>query len=214
MSDKTINNKNNNDTMGRYFPEITKSGVIEKEQFKIERYYSVPFRLRVVISRTSVSIKEIKQYEVGSIIDLGKEFGSLMSMDVYVNSVPLYYGEVVINNDMFGIRITHIIDEKISSDRYLLDLEYNNEQIHNFPEIENHNMNMDRFDDVLIEQRIELGQAVLDLKKILDLGIGSIIQLEKNINDPIILYGNNVPIAYGKVVIIKELFGLEITDVL
>jgi flagellar motor switch protein FliN/FliY len=200
------------DDMQRFFPEISKTGVIEKGQFRLERFFSVPLQVRVVLGRKTVSIKEMKDYKIGSIIELDKETGSLMTMTIFVNGVPLYYGEIIINDDMFAIRITHIIDEKINSDNYLKDIDYPIEKTK--MRVKSSDFDKKRFYDVHIEIRIEIGQATLPLKKILDCDVGTIIELNKCVNDPIIAFGNNVPVFYGKIVMIDDYLGFQITEII
>ncbi len=213
MSDNRDNIKDEKYGLENHFPEISKTGVVEKGQFRIERFFNVPFELRVVLARKMVKISEIESYHAGGIIPLNKEDSSFMNMTVYVNGVPLYYGEVIITDDMFGIRITHLIEEKLISHQYLKGLDYSSTSFNkavNSPPI-----NKERFYDVEIELRIEVGQTVFTLKKILESDIGTIIPLNKSINDPIIVYGNNIPIFKGEIVIIKpDIVGFKINDII
>lgn len=211
------NNINNNQDKEEQcsFPEISKSGVVEKGQFRIERFFNVPFQVRVVLDRKIVSIWDADKYQQGGIIELNKDSGSPMLMTIYVNGVPLFYGEVVVIEDCFGIRITHIIDEKISSDNYLKDLNYTSEkarQVTKTNDIDKKKFKK-RFYDVNIELRIEIENIMMNLKKILECKIGSFIELNKHIDEPLTVYGNNIPIAYGKIVLEDEHVGLQITDI-
>jgi flagellar motor switch/type III secretory pathway protein FliN len=213
MADNQDNINEDKHGLENHFPEISKTGVVEKGQFRTERFFNVPFELRVVLARKTVKIHEIESYDVGSIIPLNKDDSSFMNMTVYVNGVPLYYGEVIINDDMFGIRITHLIEEKLSSHQYLKGLDYSltsiNKTKHSKP------INKERFYDVEIELRIEIGQTVFTLKKILESDIGTIIPLSKSIHDPIVVYGNNIPIFKGEVVIIKpDIIGFKVNNII
>jgi flagellar motor switch/type III secretory pathway protein FliN len=201
------------DKLRMYFPEISKTGVVEKGQFRPERFFNVPFELRVVLSRKTVTIHQIESYDVGGIIPLDKEESSFMNMTVYVNGVPLYYGEVVIIDDMFGIRITHLIEEKFSSQQYLKGLDYSSMRIERGRQAKV--INKERFHDVEIELRVEIGQTTFTLKKILESEIGTIIPLNKSIYDPIIIYGNNIPIFKGEIVIMKpDHIGFKINEII
>ncbi len=169
----------------------------------------------MVLDRKIVSIWEADRYEKNDIIELDRDAGSPMTMTVYVNGVPLFYGEVVVIEDCFGIRVTHIIEEKISSDNYLKDLDYTSKKAEQI--IKNKKIDKDkfkqRFYDVNIELRIEIDNVTMKLKKILECKVGSIIELNKHIDEPLTVYGNNVPIAYGKIVLEDERVGLQITEI-
>jgi flagellar motor switch protein FliN len=59
---------------------------------------------------------------------------------------------------------------------------------------------------------IELGRTRMLIKDILELGPGSIVELNKLVGEPIDLYVNEKKFAQGEVVVIDENFGVRITD--
>ena len=67
--------------------------------------------------------------------------------------------------------------------------------------------------DVKLQLTVELGRAILPIKKVLELTRGSIIELEKVAGEPVELYANGKLIAYGEVVVIEDNFGLRITSI-
>ena len=73
--------------------------------------------------------------------------------------------------------------------------------------------NLDILMDVKLQLTVELGRAVLTIKKLLELTRGSIIELEKVAGEPVELYANGKLIAYGEVVVIEDNFGLRITSI-
>ena len=73
--------------------------------------------------------------------------------------------------------------------------------------------NLDILMDVKLQLTVELGRAVLPIKKVLELTRGSIIELEKVAGEPVELYANGKLIAYGEVVVIEDNFGLRITHI-
>lgn len=75
------------------------------------------------------------------------------------------------------------------------------------------NKNLDILMDVKLQLTVELGRAVLPIKKVLELTRGSIIELEKVAGEPVELYANGKLIAYGEVVVIEDNFGLRITSI-
>lgn len=72
---------------------------------------------------------------------------------------------------------------------------------------------MDLIMDVPLEVTVELGRAVMSIKEICSLGVGSVVELDKTAGDPVDIYVNNKLIAKGEVVVIDENFGVRITSI-
>ncbi len=219
MQNQKRNNNNNDDNLINFFPEISKMGATEKSPFNSKKFYKIPFQLRFVIMRKKLKIKEIERLEIGDIIRMSKEDESIMNIIVYANSVPIYYGEVVINDENFGIKITHSMDEKPSPDKYLTTFDFgvNKDRMKSsYPKSKYQILeNKERFEDIDIQIRVEIGQAVLTFKKILQLEIGTLINLDKDIKEPLILYGSNIPLFKGEIVTIGEdSMGFRITELI
>lgn len=82
----------------------------------------------------------------------------------------------------------------------------------NLPESEARNLNM--LLDIPLSVTVELGRTKRTVKDILELGHGSIIELDKLAGEPVDILVNNKLIAKGEVVVIEENFGVRITDIL
>ncbi len=67
--------------------------------------------------------------------------------------------------------------------------------------------------DVTLPLVVELGRVRLSVREILDLGPGSIVELDKLAGEPADLYVNDVLLARGEVVVIEENFGIRITEI-
>jgi len=67
--------------------------------------------------------------------------------------------------------------------------------------------------DIPVQARVELGQAEMSLKEILDLSEGSIIELNRLAGEPLDLKVGGQLIAQGEVVAIDDYYGLRITNV-
>jgi len=67
--------------------------------------------------------------------------------------------------------------------------------------------------DVNLPLVVELGRTQLSIREILDLGPGSIVELDKLAGEPADLYINDVLFARGEVVVIEENFGVRITEI-
>ncbi|HAR64514.1 MAG: flagellar motor switch protein FliN [Candidatus Margulisiibacteriota bacterium] len=68
--------------------------------------------------------------------------------------------------------------------------------------------------DVPMELTVELGRTTMYIKDILDLGPGSVVEINRLAGEPIELLVNGKVIAKGEVVVIDEKFGLRITELL
>ena len=60
---------------------------------------------------------------------------------------------------------------------------------------------------------VELGRTRKRIREILDLGVGSAIELEKQAGESVDLLVNDNLIAKGEVVVIDENFGIRITSI-
>jgi flagellar motor switch protein FliN/FliY len=68
--------------------------------------------------------------------------------------------------------------------------------------------------DVPVSLTIELGGCQLPMREVLQIAIGSVIQLDKAADAPVELSINGKLIARGEVVVIEERFGVKITEVI
>ncbi|WHZ05383.1 flagellar motor switch phosphatase FliY [Neobacillus sp. YX16] len=74
--------------------------------------------------------------------------------------------------------------------------------------------NIDLLYDIPLEITVELGRTNLQIRKILELGPGAVIQLDKLAGEPVDILANQKLIAKGEVVVIEENFGVRITDII
>lgn len=74
--------------------------------------------------------------------------------------------------------------------------------------------NIDLLYDIPLEITVELGRTNLQIRKILELGPGAVIQLDKLAGEPVDILANHKLIAKGEVVVIEENFGVRITDII
>lgn len=73
--------------------------------------------------------------------------------------------------------------------------------------------NMDLLLDVPLQVTVELGRTRLQIREILELGKGSVVELDKLVGEPVEIYVNGKLLAKGEVVTIDENFGVKITDI-
>jgi len=68
--------------------------------------------------------------------------------------------------------------------------------------------------DIPLELSVELGKTKMIVNDLLQLGQGSIIELNKLAGEPLEVYINRKLIARGEVVVVNEKFGVRLTDVI
>lgn len=74
--------------------------------------------------------------------------------------------------------------------------------------------NVDRLLDVSLSLSVELGRKQMQIRDILELGPGKIIELDKLAGEPVDLLVNGKILAKGEVVVVDENFGVRITDLI
>jgi len=74
--------------------------------------------------------------------------------------------------------------------------------------------NIDRLMDVGLNLSVELGRKEMQIKEILNLGPGKIIELDKLAGEPVDLLVNGKLLAKGEVVVVDENFGVRITELI
>lgn len=72
---------------------------------------------------------------------------------------------------------------------------------------------MDLIMDVHLHVAVELGRTVMQVRDVLALGPGSIVELEKQAGEPVEVVVNNKVVARGEVVVIDENFGVRVTEI-
>lgn len=69
-------------------------------------------------------------------------------------------------------------------------------------------------DEITVDISVTLGTADLRVQQLLKLGRGAVVELDRNVNDYVDIYANNILIGHGEVVITEnETIGISITDI-
>lgn len=76
------------------------------------------------------------------------------------------------------------------------------------------NTNLDLLLGVTLQVTVELGRTKMNIEEVLNLGPGSVVELEKLAGEPVDVLVNDKMIARGEVVVLDDRFGVRITDVL
>lgn len=73
--------------------------------------------------------------------------------------------------------------------------------------------NLDFILDIPLEIRVELGNSKILIRDLLQLGQGSVVELEKLSGEPLEVYIGEKLVARGEVVVVNEKFGVRLTDI-
>ena len=79
---------------------------------------------------------------------------------------------------------------------------------HNTPQ------NIDFILDIPLELTVELGRTSMLINDLLQLGQGSVVELNKLAGEPLEILVNRKLIAHGEVVVVNEKFGVRLTDII
>ena len=75
-----------------------------------DRVLDIELKVSVVLGRTKIPLKDIFELSKGSLIEL--DTFEDQEVEIHVNGRKIGYGQVVIVNDNFGVRITRILGEE------------------------------------------------------------------------------------------------------
>lgn len=75
---------------------------------KISRVLDIPIEITAILGRTKMSLNEILKLGRGSLIEL--DTLENQEVEILVNGKKVAYGQVVISNQNFGIKITEVLE--------------------------------------------------------------------------------------------------------
>ncbi len=74
--------------------------------------------------------------------------------------------------------------------------------------------NLDFILDIPLKVTVELGRTSVVIKDLLQLGQGSVLELDKLAGEPLEILVNGKLVAKGEVVVVNEKFGIRLTDII
>ncbi len=92
-----------------------------------------------------------------------------------------------------------------------------------FPELEksgqtasedNEDLNLDVILDVPVTISMEIGRTRINIRNLLQLNQGSVVELDRFAGEPMDVLVNGTLIAHGEVVVVNDKFGIRLTDVI
>lgn len=78
----------------------------------------------------------------------------------------------------------------------------------------NGNSDIDMIMDIPVQLTVELGRTRMTIKNILQLGQGSVVELDGLAGEPMDIFVNGYLIAQGEVVVVDEKYGIRVTDII
>ena len=74
--------------------------------------------------------------------------------------------------------------------------------------------NLDVILDIPVSSSMEVGSTDINIRNLLQLNQGSVIELDRLAGEPLDVLVNGTLIAHGEVVVVNEKFGIRLTDVI
>lgn len=68
--------------------------------------------------------------------------------------------------------------------------------------------------DIPVQLTVELGRTKISIRNLLQLGHGSVVELDGMAGEPMDVLVNGTLIAQGEVVVVNEKFGIRLTDII
>ena len=88
--------------------EVLKGEPVDRESsFNTEVLQNIPVNISVEVGRTKIRIKDLLKLKQGSVLELERIAGE--PLDLLVNNTVVAQGEVVLVNERYGVRLTHVI---------------------------------------------------------------------------------------------------------
>lgn len=79
---------------------------------------------------------------------------------------------------------------------------------------ERHDRNLDLILDIPLKVSVELGRTKMMVSELLNLGQGSVIELNKLAGEALEILVNDKLVARGEAVVVNEKFGVRLTDII
>lgn len=75
------------------------------------------------------------------------------------------------------------------------------------------NMNLDTIMDVNVNVAVEVGRTRMSIRELRELNQGAIIELDRDAGTPLDVLVNGTLVARGEIVVVKDKFGIMLTEV-
>ena len=87
--------------------EMEPDNGFDKGEQNMDFLLDIPLEITVELGNAKITIGELLKLSQGSVVELNKLTNE--PLDIFVNKKLMAYGEVVVVNEKFGIRLTNIV---------------------------------------------------------------------------------------------------------
>ncbi|MDX1924247.1 MAG: flagellar motor switch protein FliN [Rickettsiaceae bacterium] len=78
---------------------------------------------------------------------------------------------------------------------------------------EDQNLTLEALYDVPVQVSILLGKTSIQLSNLLKLGRGAVIELDRNVGEPVDVFVNSKLVAKGEIVVVENKIGVTLTEI-
>ncbi len=136
------------------------------------------------------------------------------------NEAQLFRTNIAISGEELSATIVWLMDCRTASS--ITGIEIAVEAEHPFmeadsvssPTTRNESDSLEILLDIPLEISVELGRMKMPVRDVIDLGAGSIVEIDKAAGEPVDVLVNGRLVAKGEVVVIEDSFGVRITEIL
>lgn len=178
---------------------------------RVPFYSDLPMDIRVELDRRPITLGAILALTDNDVIPLTKAAGE--ALDVYIGDVAFGKAEAMVLNENLGIRITaHERRQRgrLSGHPWLsgpVPKSASNEAVGPFPGMDS------LWSAAPVVLTIVVGRARVGLDRVLNLTIGSFLELDSSPAHPVEIVVNDRVLAYGQVVVVDGNYGVRIQSI-
>ena len=83
----------------------------------------------------------------------------------------------------------------------------------NVPDVPRSAQDLEAVYDIPVQVSAVLGKSTLEVQKLLKLGRGAVVELDRKVGEAIDIYVNNRLVARGEVVVLEDRLGITMTEI-
>ena len=121
------------------------------------------------------------------------------------------YDVVIVGAGTGGLNVGSLL---ATGGKRVLVLEQQSEVTPAKADISSEELKLDVILDVPVTMSMEIGRTKINIRNLLQLNQGSVIELDRFAGEPMDVFVNGTLIAHGEVVVVNDKFGIRLTDVI
>lgn len=88
------------------------------------------------------------------------------------------------------------------------------QQMPDVPDVPRNAQDLEAVYDIPVQVSAVLGKSTLEVQKLLKLGRGAVVELDRKVGEAIDIYVNNRLVARGEVVVLEDRLGITMTEII